>query len=329
MGFKLMVSVFLIVTLLLTMGTITRAAYGDTRTSSNLTSPANPHWVKNQCKACHVTEGKNIVSRLLKTERDGLCLDCHKDDIAHVYIHPIGLSIPKEKRALTNKQWGDELRLDDDSKMTCLTCHDLLDQCLPERSHQLKRNPRFLRGGPYPNRSDLCYRCHDSSKYERKSPHDQIAENGALKVKNCRLCHEIDINKKLKSGIDRDIGQYPLIKGLNHDRTLLCIRCHRKIDHPSNSVRIKSNKKYRHLVKIGKYEKQTLEKLEKSTGIELPLEPNTDRIYCGTCHQPHQPGVFAGDDPSPFKPADHRLRSKPICKHCHDFYDYILDTGTQ
>jgi predicted CXXCH cytochrome family protein len=285
----------------------------------------NPHWNKTRCSSCHENTGSNGMSKIRKPSNAHLCMDCHEDDIAHVYIHPIGLEISKEREGTIQNKWNGDLRLDKNNKMSCYTCHDLLEQCLPERSHQSKRNYNFLRGGPYPNRYSICYRCHDSTKYERRNPHDQIAKNGYLKLEKCRLCHEIDTEKTIKSGIEKNIEQYPLLNGLNDDRTLLCIRCHRKIDHPSSAFRVKSDKKYRHLVKIGGNEKQTLNKFSSETGVTLPIEPDTGRIYCGTCHQPHQPGVFSGEKISKMSPSIHRLRAKPICKFCHEIYGSIQD----
>ncbi|MCU7905645.1 MAG: hypothetical protein KZQ76_07235 [Candidatus Thiodiazotropha sp. (ex Epidulcina cf. delphinae)] len=245
-------------------------------------------------------------------------MNCHAEDVVHKYIHPIGLKLSKEKAQAVSEKWGGDLRLDDKNRLTCQTCHDLLEQCLSGRSYQAVRNRRFLRGGPYSRRHKLCYRCHDSAKYERLNSHDQIADNGMLKVSKCRLCHEVGIKDRLKSGIKRDIGRFPLLKGLNEDRTLLCIRCHRKIDHPSGSFSVKSIKEYRHLVRIENKKKSTLERQNVETGIVLPLEQNTGRIYCGTCHEPHQPGVFAGEARAAAPKTKNRLRAKHICTHCHD-----------
>jgi predicted CXXCH cytochrome family protein len=285
----------------------------------------NPHWDKTKCHTCHDNTTSSKANILKASESEGLCSNCHEDDTSHIYIHPTGIKVPNSRKAKISKNWAGKPRLDKSDRLTCQSCHDLLDQCLPGRSHQVKLNPSFLRGGPYPNRYTLCYRCHDSKKYERNNPHDQIADNGLLKVKMCRLCHEVEVNKNIKHGIEKNLRKYPLLKDMNEDRTLLCVRCHRKIDHPSSSLRVSSNKKYRHLVKIDNNKKSTLEKQNIETGIVLPLEPYTGRIYCGTCHQPHQAGVFKGETLEPVTMKNHRLRSKPICKHCHDIYGSYID----
>ncbi|MEW8030158.1 MAG: hypothetical protein AB2792_16555 [Candidatus Thiodiazotropha sp.] len=290
---------------------------------------ANPHWDKTQCNACHIGEFKEGAFSLHTEDHEKLCRECHKDDVAHSYIHPVGLTLTQDKKKIINQKWQGSLPLGDDGGLTCQSCHDVLDQCLPDRSHQVKRNPRFLRGGPYQNRFTLCYRCHDASSYERVNSHDQIAENGMLKMEKCRLCHIVDINDRVKSGIDRDLEHFPILSGMNEDRTLLCVRCHRKIDHPSASFTVKSIKKYRHLVKIEGENKQTLKRQNLETGVVLPIEPYTDRIYCGTCHQSHQSGVFAGEEKSSAKLKNHRLRTDSICRHCHDIYGAIMDTENQ
>lgn len=353
MGFERMASTLLFITIFFFSHVLVRVVYGESFSdkreliltslvamssdpnsvpdvpSKDNTNRINPHWDKSRCNVCHDKARVKSASDIKKPSEKDLCMECHEDDISHIYIHPIGLAITKKRMASISKRWNGNLRLDSNARMTCQTCHDLLDQCLPERTHQAKRNPRFLRGGPYPKRYSLCYRCHDSAKYERRNSHDQIADNGMLKLEKCRLCHEIDTGKKIPRGIKKDLSKYPLLKGLNEDRTLLCIRCHRKIDHPSSAFRVRSEKKYRHLVKIGSNEKKTLMQQTTETGIDLPLEPNTDRIYCGTCHQPHQWGVFAGEDPKSAPVVDRRLRSDPICKHCHDIYGSLMESGTK
>ncbi|MET0071139.1 MAG: hypothetical protein ABW096_13970 [Candidatus Thiodiazotropha sp.] len=289
-------------------------------------SPNNPHWDNTKCNYCH-DEDKGIPPSDGNGAdlNDALCLECHEDDVTHTYIHPVGLKISNDRRSVINELWNGDLHLDEKGVMTCHTCHDLLDQCLAERTHQKSRNPRFLRGGPFPNRFTLCYRCHDSSQYERVNSHDQITKHGYLKMNKCRLCHEIDTNERVKSGIIKDLIKFPLLKNMDDDRTQLCIRCHRKIDHPSSAFTIKSHKKYRHLVRIDNNKKRSLESMIRQTGIKLPIEPNTERIYCGTCHQPHQPGVFAGEKQTGVVMENHRLRSAHICKFCHEIYDELFD----
>ncbi|MCU7924681.1 MAG: hypothetical protein KZQ88_18485 [Candidatus Thiodiazotropha sp. (ex Dulcina madagascariensis)] len=346
MGLERMVSILLITTLLLAMQAAVCVVYGEAlavperqnstlrialssadklqkessteQNSVDTSASVNPHWDKTQCSACHESEIKKGAPGLRAADDEGLCMDCHKEDVVHKYIHPVGPKLSQKKKKIISEKWGGKLRLDDKDRLTCQTCHDLLDQCLPGRSYQAKRNPQFLRGGPYSKRHKLCYRCHDASKYKRLNSHDQITDNGKLKTNKCRLCHEVRQKDRLKSGIKRDLSRYPLIDGLNEDRTLLCIRCHRKIDHPSGSFSVKSIKEFRHLVRIENKKKETLEKQNIETGIVFPLEPNTGRIYCGTCHEPHQPGVFAGETQAAAPKTKNRLRAKSVCTHCHD-----------
>lgn len=179
-------------------------------------------------------------------------------------------------------------------------------------------NPRFLREGPYSKRTDICYKCHDPSKYKMLVAHEQIAPNGTLRLNKCRLCHIVKSKGPIKSGIKRDLSKYPLINNLNSDRIRLCIRCHKKIDHPTNKIQLYSLNTYRHFVPITEEKKRTLDEMKVKTGIFMPLEPDTGRIYCGTCHEPHQPGVFEGEAKTSMRGTKNRLRAKQICAYCHD-----------
>ncbi|MES9991775.1 MAG: hypothetical protein ABW098_07470 [Candidatus Thiodiazotropha sp.] len=301
----------------------------DLAIKSRITSSENPHWDKSKCNLCHDGSKDITISNNFSHsgEYKNICMSCHEEDITHLYIHPVDLPITNEYKSKIEENWNGDLRLTKNGTMACQTCHDILDQCLPTRSHQKTRNPSFLRGGPFPDRYTLCYRCHDATKYERVNSHDQISDTGYLKLDKCRLCHEVDLTKQIKHGITRDVDQYPLLEDMNADRTQLCVRCHRKIDHPSSAFSIKSSKKYRHLVRLDSSKKRTLDNMHVETGIKLPIEPDTERVYCGTCHQPHQPGVFAGENATGVKMDNHRLRDTPICKYCHEIYRTADDSG--
>jgi hypothetical protein len=71
-------------------------------------------------------------------------------------------------------------------------------------------------------------------------------------------------------------------------------------------------------VKITDEKKKTLDDMKAKTGIYMPLEPATDRIYCGTCHEAHQPGVFAEEKREYSLEKYNRLRATKICTYCHD-----------
>ena len=245
----------------------------------------NPHWDKQQCVVCHKLDSRGAAAELRSKDERQMCVKCHANDITHKYIHPDGLSLTKNIKRQLKENWEKGIRLDQQGKLTCMTCHDLTIQCQKISSYTKKLNPKFLREGPYSHRYDICYKCHDQSKYERMNSHAQIAEDGTVRVNKCRLCHEIRSGAKIKVGMKRDSDKFPIIRPLGSDRLLLCIRCHKKIDHPSGAFTVKSINEYRHFITITSEKRHTLEETTKTTGVVLPLEPNTDRIYCATCHE--------------------------------------------
>jgi predicted CXXCH cytochrome family protein len=278
----------------------------------------NPHWSDQKCNICHLDKASKEVINLRDNDSEQLCLACHADDVSHKYIHPAGMRLPTRFKARIKEEWNRKLPLEDNARLSCLSCHDVLNQCLPKRSYLMKLNPGFLREGPYQKRTDICYKCHDPTKYERLNSHDQIAKDGSLKLNACRLCHFVQEKGKVKSGIERNLDRFPLINNLDKDRKLLCIRCHKKIDHPTSAFRVVSTNKYRHLVKITEEKKKTLDAMKLTTGIIMPLEPKTERVYCGTCHEAHQAGVFSGELSTSMKGTNKRLRVTELCTYCHD-----------
>ena len=278
----------------------------------------NPHWEKSQCNSCHEIESNFQDAEMSIKDKEKLCYRCHADDVIHKYIHPTEMPIPEEFEKRIEKNWPKKMNLAEDEKITCYTCHDVLDQCLPGRSYMSRLNPKFLTGGPYSKRYDICYKCHDSSKYAGMNSHEQIDESGYLMLNKCRLCHIVKDQQPVKKGIKRDLRKYPLLKKLENDRSLLCLRCHKKIDHPTSAFKFTSINKYRHLVKITASKKATLDLMRKKTGIVLPLEPDTDRINCDTCHEPHQVGIFEQGVQGKDILRPNRLRDSNLCVQCHD-----------
>lgn len=290
----------------------------DTSKTVSVIDNRNPHWDKSRCNECHGQPGKNDKLNLHSVDDKLLCLRCHQEDVIHKYIHPVGLKMSDEMEKRVAKNWKDGISRDATGRLTCVTCHDLLNQCLDDRFYMSKLNKNFLREGPYTNRSTICFKCHNKKKYERMNSHRQISADGNVILEKCRLCHEVQVNKTIKSGIQRDLSKFPLIANLNSDRTLLCIRCHKKIDHPTSALKVTSINEYRHLVPITEDKMSTLRKKKKATGIVMPLEPDTNRIYCGTCHEPHQPGLFVDDKLNKKGSVQHRLRDENICIYCHN-----------
>ena len=52
--------------------------------------------------------------------------------------------------------------------------------------------------------------------------------------------------------------------------------------------------------------------------VNLPLEESTGKVYCGTCHNPHERGVIKNVTGSKGADEPKRLRATNICENCHD-----------
>jgi hypothetical protein len=194
-------------------------------------------------------------------------------------------------------------RLSGDGKLTCLTCHDLESQCLPERSQERIHNPAFLRGGPYRQRFELCYRCHDDRGFERLNAHDQISPRGEVRSDICLICHQGPQGEGLRSG---------------DNLIWLCRACHPWRPHPSSGFGFGREGVPNHLVAPSEAVLGRMRESEQKSGIALPLDPNTGRIYCATCHDPHAAGVVATARVESGSDRGDRLRAKYMCLSCHD-----------
>ncbi len=277
----------------------------------------DPHWQKDGCLACHKEKPKknNLKRNNLKlhtTDINKLCNECHSIISEHKYIHPFGMIPPKRIKKNMPASFSKALKRGG-GKLTCITCHDLPMTCLPEGKSKKGLNPLFFRGGPYRKRTELCYRCHDKSKYKRLNPHDQITKNGKLKAKLCTLCHRS--TEKLKTA--KNINEV----NFNHQGNLsaMCTGCHPVKPHPGGSFSFSGLKKgSAHLVKPPKDILERKLIMEKKNNIILPLEPGSGKVFCGTCHNPHEKGVIK--EKAAAKGADEkkRLRMQYICINCHD-----------
>lgn len=98
----------------------------------------------------------------------------------------------------------------------------------------------------------------------------------------------------------------------------MCWGCHPWAPHPGGQFTFfKKKSGPDHLIKPPENIKRRLDKMTKKNHIKFPLEPETGKIFCGTCHNVHEKGVIK--DPEKAKGADSqkRLRDQPICIYCH------------
>jgi hypothetical protein len=269
----------------------------------------NPHWNNNDCIVCHRKTPVVAKLHLRGKSIDELCEYCHSGVFDHSYIHPNAVALKGDMRKRIPKEFADNL--DANKKVSCATCHEMEAQCLPERRNEQRINPMFFRNGPYRGRTELCFKCHDESGYQRRNAHDQVGDDGKIKEYTCRICH--DKTEGLESAVNiQEVGF-----NVKDNLVRMCGSCHELKPHPSGNFTFTSKGVPNHLVAPPEEIRNKMQQSEKVRDVVLPLDPITGRIFCGTCHNPHEKGVIKG---KAAKGADEpkRLRTKHICTYCHD-----------
>ncbi len=255
--------------------------------------PANPHFAENRCALCH--EGRQQSSLPLQ-KHDKLCISCHKDERIRTELHPTKVASHSGKV----KQVPVDFPLNH-GNLGCITCHDTKIQCLAGEEGRVF-NPSFLRGGPYIHSYSICYRCHNIEYYELFDPHNQVNASGEVVEESCLYCHEKPVSK---GGRVPAVGEY--IEGI-------CNSCHRGLSHLPGSD---------HMQKPNARMRAYIDDIEKQRNLHLPLDSNME-VYCATCHNPHEKGVFPDGDHRGVgsegkNPSRHRVRVSGgvICVVCH------------
>lgn len=270
----------------------------------------DPHWRADGCPACHMASTAKTMPRLRDSDIDRLCNVCHDAISPHSYIHPVGMPLPGEMARRVPKSFQESIKRAG-GKVTCITCHDLPAQCLPRRAQERKSNPFFFRDGPYRDRTELCYRCHDEKAYERLNPHDQIGEQGRRRDERCLVCHEHVPKPAPGKPVEVDFSA-------QGDLTVLCTGCHSWVPHPGGSfVFWGKAEPPNHLVVPSPDVARRMKQQSRALDIALPLDPNTGKIYCGTCHNVHARGVLQGADARGAE-SKSRLRTPQMCGACHE-----------
>lgn len=158
--------------------------------------------------------------------------------------------------------------------------------------------------------------------YERKeainsimNPHEQINDEGEVLWGICLICHQTlpDVSK------DRSIKDIKL--HFEEDPNKICNLCHEVKQHPGTegiSAMMSGYVAPDHLVVPPKNIQQNMRLALKEIPMLLPLDPNSGKIICATCHNPHERGLLFGraDWGGDF---NQRLRSAglDICQYCH------------
>ena len=270
----------------------------------------NPHWRRDACQACHAGTPARANLRLRDADVNRLCNTCHAALSDHSYIHPTGMPVPKDMQKRLAKPFAAAVERARGS-ISCITCHDVPITCLPERAGERGLNPRFFRGGPYRERSALCYQCHDPAQYARLNPHEQVEKDGKRREASCHVCHDsVPDSSKARGMADVDFT----VKG---DLSSLCTGCHAVKPHPGG-FSFTTQGVPDHLRVPSARVRDRMRSMERSNNVALPLDPATGKVFCGTCHNPHARGVVQRAAAARGAEEKNRLRMPEMCGNCHD-----------
>ncbi len=239
-----------------------------------------PHFIKAFCEACHTVKPRAPKGSpdaqplseipLRSANPNELCNRCHESGLSKSNAHPL-----KQVEGTFKEKVPADWPLHEGG-LTCLTCHTGGDSPVFDPD-----NPNFLRGGPYLDRNEVCWTCHDPESFRQLNPHELINE-----MQGCEYCHA---TRPDPDKIDQDVK-------FKSDIVLLCIRCHSADPHPSN---------YDH---TGPPDKD----LMAEKGIVIPEEFPLDylgRVTCATCHNQHAYGELRGT-----------VQGMMVCINCHKKY---------
>jgi hypothetical protein len=271
----------------------------------------NPHWRRDACSACHKGKPTRRSHPLLNRNSIRTCNNCHETVWPHSYIHPVGMKPNRAMRSRMSRSFQRELKKSG-GVVTCTTCHDLRASCLDRKDAALA-NPLFFRGDSYGKaRTDICYECHDRKHFQRLNPHKQIAKSGKIIKKSCKVCHSSvpEAGDVFGSGMKFHVKQ---------DLSSMCMGCHKKRAHPGALFKFgMQGKSLEHMVVPSDAIAKKMVKSQQSGHITLPLEPGSEKIFCGTCHNVHEKGVIKRALAAKGADSKNRLREQQICINCHE-----------
>ncbi len=249
---------------------------------------------RHACSYCHTHERPQTDPELLTTEEETatLCILCHNYGSNH---HPFDFTPVSNK--YVNPEKGFPLF---NGKVQCLTCHD------PHQNADFSETPKLLRGGPYEDRREICFKCHAFREaYRNINPHQMVDENGVPRQINdrpsCLLCHAVMPDPKK----DRTEDVW-----FRADVAFLCWRCHPPMPGHFFTEHFLKKPKRNTLATMRKSEQESL--------VIFPIAPR-NRITCSSCHNPHQAGVIQTPAAQKGAGAPKRLRvpNQDICRACH------------
>ncbi len=147
------------------------------------------------------------------------------------------------------------------------------------------------------------------------NPHEQINDEGEVLWGKCLICHRNvpDIEK------ERSIKDVKL--RFEKEIKDICYRCHTVMRHPGaegTTAALIGRRAPIHMIEPPRAIYMNMRLTQKEIRTIMPLDPDTGKITCPTCHNPHERGVLVGR-------ADwgadsvRRLRTEglDICQFCH------------
>ena len=283
-------------------------------------TPVNPHWRETLCQTCHPKQPSSGVDgkRLLESSPRDNCNRCHPPNRMASMSHPYDVKASSMVRVPS--EWPL-----DNGLVGCLTCHDILKQCLGKLTDRW-RNRAFLRRAEKETPLEFCLRCHPRERYQTQSPHDQVDEKGRAKDHVCLYCHV--------ARPDPAKPETPDWAALKAVQAELCGNCHGTFPHPigiPHLVAVKDEMiarmlayevKDQYVIPVEQIERY----VEKAGRLPryLPIDPRTYENRCTTCHNPHEVGVLPAYWPlargaEGKLPTNYRLRlpKEEICSCCH------------
>ncbi len=147
------------------------------------------------------------------------------------------------------------------------------------------------------------------------NPHEQINDEGEIMWSRCLICHKTmpdTVNYKSPENMK---FRFPD----NLDKN--CYVCHNVRKHPGSEGIGPAMSGFvapSHLAEPSRTIYLNMRLVKKELPVLLPLDPATGKIFCGTCHNPHERGLLHGR-PNWGADQDVRLRTEggDICQYCH------------
>jgi hypothetical protein len=232
--------------------------------------------------------------------------------------HPYDLR-PSEDAAVP-EGWPTENGL-----LGCLTCHDIIIQCVNEPRERW-RNADFPRRNPKAPNTEFCLNCHSQKRFGADSPHDQLDEQGLIRPGVCLHCHVREPETRGPNVAATKALKAPVVQ--------ICTNCHGNFPHPvgvphllpaddamlQRMLACEIQEQY--VVPMGELQRymKNVRRLPRS----MPIDPKTRMVTCNTCHNPHERGVLAPESPlargaETDAVRNYRLRmpADEICQCCH------------